>query len=296
VADVIVYDPDPTRRREAAASGLTAVDTFEHLTTSGAAALVIATPDFAHIEQALAGTRANMAVLIEKPVAAELAEATAASATLAHGPCLVGYVLRHNLAARRVRSLLDENAVGTPVSFQVMLGAYGTIGAAKSRFAVPEPDRLYRDYSHEWDYVRWFFGPIVRVFAHARVVEAVPHVERPNSVDALLFLESGLTGSAHIDYLGENRSITILGTDGIIVADLGRGRVEVRRNASELVQRYEYDELPGDALRRQAAHLLDVANGARPAVTFTDGVAALAVADALRESARIGAPATVATD
>ena len=282
---VIAFDPDPYRRAEAAAQGWEVADSFEALLATDATALVVATPDFAHIEQAVAGTRAGKAVLIEKPVSDRLSTAIEARGVLPAGRSIVGYVLRHRRATQCVKELLDEGAIGDPVSFQVMLGAYRTIVVAKSRFATPEKNRLYRDYSHEWDYLRWFFGPVAEVIATARVVEGLPHVEQPNSVDALILMASGLTGAVHLDYVGENRTITILGEGGAIFADLSRGTVVLRQNGTDGIRRFDYPEVPGDALRRQAAHLLDVAAGEPPIVTFEDGLAALAVSEALIASA-----------
>lgn len=291
---VIAFDPDPGRRAEATAQGWDVVDTFEALLNTDAAALVVATPDFAHIEQAKAGIHAGKTVLLEKPVSDRLSTAIEAREDLPVDRSLVGYVLRHRRATQRVKELLDEQAIGEPVSFQVMLGAYGTLVVAKSRFATAEKNRLYRDYSHEWDYLRWFFGPIAEVIATARVVEGLPHVEQPNSVDALILMASGLTGSVHIDYVGDNRTITILGSRGVIFADLSRGTVVLRQNGSDGIRRFDYPEVAGEALRRQAAHLLAVSNGARPIVTFDDGLAALATAEALIESAKERVPVAVA--
>lgn len=282
---VVTFDPDSNRRAEAAAQGWEVTDSFEALLATDAAALVVATPDFAHIQQAAAGIRAGKAVLIEKPVSDRLSTAIEARDVLAAGRSIVGYVLRHRRVTQRVKELLDEGAIGDPVSFQVMLGAYGTLVVAKSRFATPEKNRLYRDYSHEWDYLRWFFGPVAEVIATARVVEGLPHVEQPNSVDALILMASGVAGAVHIDYVGDNRTITILGEGGAIFADLSRGTVVLRQNGTDGIRRFDYADVPGDALRRQAAHLLDVAAGKQPIVTFEDGLAALGVSEALIASA-----------
>src|SRR5690606_9077496 len=113
---------------------------------------------------------------------------------------MVGYVLRHRLAVGTVKRLVAERAIGTPTSFQVMLGAYGTITAAASRFSTPEPNRLYRDYSHEWDYLRWIFGPIREVLGVARTTTDVPHVESPNLIDGMMTMQDDIVGSFHIDY------------------------------------------------------------------------------------------------
>ncbi|MER7273068.1 Gfo/Idh/MocA family oxidoreductase [Dactylosporangium sp. NPDC000244] len=287
---LVAFDPDPGRRAAAEAHPAVerAVAEYADLLDAGPGAVVIAGPDHVHVPQLRAAADAGVPLLVEKPVAAGLAEARDAAAHVARAgtPALVGYVLRHRLVVQRTRRLLTAGEVGEPVAVHVMLGAYGTIEAAVDRFGTPEPDRLYRDYSHEWDYLRWCFGPITRAFAAARTVEAVPHVERPNCVDGLLEFASGLRATFHLDYLEPvgTRTVQVLGTGGALLADFGRGNITTRtRTRTEL---HELPEPPAVALARQAAHLVAVARGeAEPVVTLADGVAALAASEAVRAAA-----------
>ncbi|MFW6598223.1 Gfo/Idh/MocA family protein [Propionibacteriaceae bacterium Y2011] len=266
------------------------VDSFDALLDSRLDAVVVAVPDHAHLAQLEAAAKAGIAVLVEKPLAPSAAEAATVIDRLgpAGNHCLVGYVLRHNAACLRVAGLLADRAIGEPTSFQVLLGAYGTITVAANRFATPAYGRLYGDYSHEWDYLSWWFGAITAVTAVERTVDVVPHVETPNLVDALLETESGLIGALHIDYVDRRglRQVSVIGTDGSLTADLGGGTTEVRRTGVDGAQRFADLAPAGVALTRQAAHLLAVARGdEEPRVTLADGLAALQVADALRTSA-----------
>lgn len=277
-------------RAETEMAGLATVDSFEALLDLGPTAVVVAVPDHAHLGQVEQAAHRGIAVLVEKPLAPRAEDAAAAISRLgtAADRCVVGYVLRHNLAANRVATLLADNVIGTPTSFQVLLGAYGTITVAANRFAVPEEGRLYRDYSHEWDYLAWWFGEISSVLAVARTTDAVPHVESPNLVDALLETTTGIVGSVHIDYVDQRgiRQVSVIGTHGSLVADIGAGTTTVRRVGSAALETYDDRAPAAAALARQASHLLAVARGEEtPAVSLADGVAAIQVADALRSSA-----------
>jgi|GEM_PF-1551534 len=292
VTEVYGFDASAEMRSTAAATDTTlrVVDSFDALLEAGLDALVIAVPDFAHLSQLEAAESAGIAVLVEKPLAPSADEAAQVVGRLgaAVDRCLVGYVLRHNAACLRVAGLLADGAIGEPTSFQVMLGAYGTITAAANRFATPAYGRLYGDYSHEWDYLAWWFSPIASVLAVERTTTAVPHVETPNLVDALLETRSGLIGSLHIDYVDQRglRQVTVIGTQGSLTADLGAGLTELRRAGVDGVQRFSDLAPASAALTRQAGHLLAVARGDEtPRVTLADGVAAIRVADALRASA-----------
>ncbi|GAA2619944.1 hypothetical protein GCM10010399_58840 [Dactylosporangium fulvum] len=288
---VVAFDPDPRRRAAAAARPVVdrVVADFTELVEAEPDALVIAGPDHVHVSQLRVAADRHRPVLVEKPVAASLAEAReAAEAVAATGtPALVGYVLRHRLVVQRTRQLLADGEIGEPVAVHVMLGAYGTIEAAVSRFRTDEPDRLYRDYSHEWDYLRWFFGPISRAFGAARTVRSVPHVESPNCVDGLLEFASGLRATFHLDYLEPlgTRTVQVLGTGGSLLADLGRGTIAVRAGSADRVVLHELPEPAAAALARQAAHLVAVCRGeVPPQVTLADGVAALAASEAVRRA------------
>lgn len=266
---------------------------FQELLAAGPRAVVIATPDPLHLEQVDAATQAGIPVLVEKPLAASLNAAVKGIQGIAGRgvPVLVGYVLRHRAVMRTVRSLLRDGAIGEPTSFQVMLGAYGTIVAARSRFAEPEPNRLYRDYSHEWDYLRWLFGPIREVLAVARTVQSVAHVERPNVVDALLQTAAGVAGAVHLDYAEPRgtRTLHILGTGGSLFADIARGTVRLFGAHPDDDREIAQPQSPMEALQEQGRHLLQVADGsAVPAVSLDDGLAALAVTEATVRAAASG--------
>ncbi|PZF86694.1 Gfo/Idh/MocA family protein [Jiangella anatolica] len=299
---VVAFDPDPELRERANERGVErTVDDFGALLDLRPDALVIAAPDQFHLPQLEAAAGRGIPTLVEKPLAPSTADAADAAGRIrATGtPVLVGYVLRHRPVVRAVRSALADGLVGEPTSFQVMLGAYGTITAAVSRFATPEPDRLYRDYSHEWDYLRWFFGPVTRCLAVARTVRGVPHVEEPNVVDGLLTHVGGVTGAFHLDYVEPRgtRTIHVVGTGGSLLADVGRGTLTLRRAGEDADRLQSFAEPPAAALGRQLDHLLEVAAGAAaPLVGLDDGLAALAVADALRASAASGDWTAVESD
>lgn len=294
-ATVVGFDPASSFREDALAAGIVddVVADFDDLLAGRPAALVVAAPDFAHLDQLDRATRLGIPTLVEKPMAESLAAARAAIDGIEAnpGPGLVGYVLRHRLSVATVRRLVRDGAVGRPVTFQVMLGAYGTITGAASRFARHEPDRLYRDYSHEWDYLRWIFGPPRRVLAVARTVDTVPHVESPNAVDGLIDMGDALVGSFHIDYVDPRgtRTLHILGTRGTLQADIAQGVVRLRAAGETDERVFRLGETAAGPLARQAEHLLAVAEGGEePRVTLRDGLAALEVTDALIRSAADG--------
>ena len=133
--------------------------------------LIVATPDAVHVEQAELAVRAGVPVLVEKPLSNDLTSAqeiTALASTLGV-PAMVGYVLRHHGTMRRLQQLVAGGDIGAPASVHATLSAYETLVVARNRFDDAATYRLVFDYSHEWDYLQWLFGPIARCAATSRV-------------------------------------------------------------------------------------------------------------------------------
>ncbi len=246
--------------------------------------LIVATPDAVHVEQAELAVRAGVPVLVEKPLSNDLTSAqeiTALAATLGV-PALVGYVLRHHGTMRRLQQVVAGGHVGAPASVHATLSAYETLVVARNRFDDAATYRLVFDYSHEWDYLQWLFGPIARCAATSRVAPGVQPSQTPNVVDALLDFESDLTGSVHLDYVGPGvRRCRVIGEEGVVEMDIATGSIVLQPyGGDEQVEivREERDV----AFVRQLEHFIEVALGrAEPIVSLRDGVNAIAVADAL---------------
>ncbi|MGW2180666.1 Gfo/Idh/MocA family protein [Streptomyces sp. NPDC001732] len=295
---VDLFDPDPELLNRAESPLVDRRTTsFDDLLSGAPDAVVLAGPDHTHVPQLLAAVETGATVLVEKPVAESAAAAREALGRIADpGQVLVGYVLRHRPVVRRLSALIADGAIGQPTTAQVLLGAYNTITVAASRFARPESGRLYRDYSHEWDYLRLLFGPIVGVSALARTTDAVEHVEQPNLVDAMLrHRPDGATevvSHCHIDYVDTvgARTLQVMGTAGSLFADLAAGQIRLRRTSGVVEEAHPVTA--ADGLLAQLRHLMDLVerrtSGLAPVVGFADGVAALEVADALRTSAETG--------
>jgi predicted dehydrogenase len=288
--DLVFFDPAAASLEAAAGIPHQASSgSFERLLEGGLDGLVVATPDRFHVEQASAACERGIPVLVEKPISDDLetARRLATAQATSGNRVLVGYVLRHSRVLARVRTLMREGAIGVPVSFQVMLGAYETLEVARNRFRDPPPGGLFLDYSHEWDYVNWLLSPIRTGFALAGRVSSLPLVQDPNLADGALQLASGATGTFHLDYVQKpgRRRLTVVGDRGTLDADVAAGLVRVQGHGDETVREYREPDARLELLGRQADHFLDVVAGREPPrVTVEDGIAALRVALALRRS------------
>lgn len=288
--DVKLYlcDRNPTHLEEARSLShvAEATEEFDKLLDFRLDGLVISTPDQFHVPQAEAACRKGIRVLLEKPVA-ETAHQGSALRKYSRGPgarILVGYALRHSAVFLKARELFDAELIGTPVSFSVMLGAYDTLVLAKDRFKPADINKLFLDYSHEWDYIQWFLGRVRRVVATSHESGDLERKQKPNVVDALLELESGITGTAHLDYVQSpgQRCFTIIGDRGTLTIDFLQGMVAVKVYHEEFYRTYRSVEHRDAMMERQLEHFIEVIRGDHePRVTLEDGLNALRVADAM---------------
>lgn len=290
---VTVFDPVPPTPAESAGlpTGISFVSAFDALLDASVDAVVVATPDKAHSDQALACCARGIPVLVEKPLASstDAAKAVEEAAWRTGTPVLCGYVLRHSAALRATRDLLQAGGLGAIASFHVDLGAYETLEVARNRFGPDSRDTLYVDYSHEWDYLQWLFGSVRQVCGHARTIQGLPLTQTPNVLDALVELD-GTAGSVHLDYVQRpgRRVLTIIGTRGMLTVDVAAATLTIR-DLEGREQTRDLGQERDDLFRRQLANLAEVASGTgTPAATATDGVRALEVAEALIESAVTG--------
>lgn len=118
---VIVGLVDPSAEaRERAARAHPGVPTYatlaEALENTDADALVLATPPGTRREHVALACRAKLPMLIEKPLALDLAEAAeyVAAASSADVPLMVGLNFRYLHVTKEARRLLDEGVVGEP--------------------------------------------------------------------------------------------------------------------------------------------------------------------------------------
>jgi predicted dehydrogenase len=292
---VPVYDTDP-----GAADGLDgarmAADVRALL--SSCSGVVIATPDPLHAPHTIAACRAGVAVLVEKPVSDSRAgaEAMAAASETAGVPVLVGHVLRHVPVLQRAAELLADGAIGRPASFHATLGAYETLELAHMRFGPDDRYRLPFDYAHEWHYLQWLLGPARRVVAKGHTAVGVSLHQQPNVIDALVELDSGATGTVHLDYVERNgaRAVRVVGDAGTLDVDLRAGTLHLSTGASGQVEERHVEERDA-AFRRQLDHFADVIAGAPPLVTIAEATRAVALAEAVVRSCEEGAWQTISS-
>jgi myo-inositol 2-dehydrogenase/D-chiro-inositol 1-dehydrogenase len=294
-----IYDIDPARRQVARdldptdTLPITVVDSLEDL-LARVDVVDICTPSDTHSDLVRISARAGKQVLSEKPLALTVDDAAdAARVCRDAGVSLhVGHVVR----------FFGEYAVAHQA---VLAGTIGTPAVLRFRRASAQPrsnDWMQLEERsggvvldlmiHDIDQARWFAGDVVRVMGRSARpgrggIDTIALAVLTHADGAL----THLTGSWAMAG-GFETSFEIAGTDGILFYD-STDHATLRADRPELLSSAGLLPLTiGDSpFATEIDELADAAGGGPPArVTPADAIAAVSVANAIRESMRTGAP------
>ena len=259
-------------------------------------AVIVANPTALHMEVAIPAAQAGCHIFLEKPLShslkrvEELQEAVLGGG----GQVLVGYQFRFHPGLQQVSRLLQERAIGRPVSVRAHWGEY-----------LPgwHPWEDYRKgYSaqaglgggviltlcHPFDYLRWLLGEIDELWAFAGHLSDL-ELEVEDSAEIGLRFASGVLGSLHLDYNQRPSShhLEIIGSQGTLRWDNADGAVRVYR--AEMGEWEHYPPPQGfernDMFLAQMRHFLEVVQGkVSPLCSLEDGIEALRLAIAAHAS------------
>ncbi len=301
---VAVCDTDATRV-ERATRGRTArgfTDAVVMLEDAHPDLVSVTVPTSAHYSVALAALERGIACLVEKPLAATVAEGAALreAARAAGVPLAVGHIERFNPAVAELKR-------------RVAAGELGRVFQVAARRVGPFPSRI-RDVgvvldlaTHDLDIMRYVLeSEVERVFAetHRRI-----HTDREDMLSGVLRFENGVVGALDVNWLTPTkiRQLSVVGERGMFVVDYITEDLWFYENAragdrpawpelatvagvSEgLMMRVAVEKREPLRLELEA-FVRSVRDGGPPPVSADDALAAMAVAEALIESARTGAP------
>ncbi len=271
-------------------------------------AVVVAAPAHLHAPLALAAIEAGCAVLVEKPLATSYEEGAAlVSAAAAAGvPLMPGHIERFNPALRELARRVREGEIGRVL--QLTARRMGAI-----RFPPTDVNVVHDSAIHDIDAMRFVLGcEVEEAYAVAQrgVVMAVE-----DAISGLLRFEAdagapGAIASLEVNWLSPRRvrDLTVLGETGMFVLRYAAQSLELYRTPARSgpVQGWSLGGdkgkpaetiaiEPREQLVEELTAFLDAVRRHEPMpVSAEDGLAALAIADALTQSARTGRPVTPA--
>lgn len=306
-----VADPAEVGRRVARRHGVNHHDTTEAMLAAGGLdGVLLATPTPLHAEQARACIAAGLPVLVEKPIAATVAEGREmlAAAAAAGVPIAVGHHRRHNPLISEAKALIEAGALGRLVAVE------GSTWLRKPEDYFDVPWRraagagpVLTNLIHDIDLMHHLVGPVASVQAAGS--NRIRGFENLDTAVVLLRFESGVLGTVTVsDTIAapwsweltarENPSFPTTpedcyrlgGTDGALaLPSLKLWRHEGAPSWSRPIAAVHRAVEAADPLVRQAEQFGAVCRGeAPPLVTGRDGLAALQVVEAVGRAAAAG--------
>jgi predicted dehydrogenase len=181
------------------AHGYTDVDAM--LSESKVEAVLIGTPHPLHAAPAIRAAEAGVHVLVEKPLAATLADCDAMLTAANKAEVVLGVISQRRLyePVRRMKEAIDSGKIGRPA-----LGVFTMYSWREPSYYQSDPWRgkwdtegggvLVNQSPHQLDLLRWFMGPVAEVSGYWANVNH-PSVEVDDTAVAVLRFQKGGLGS-----------------------------------------------------------------------------------------------------
>jgi UDP-N-acetyl-2-amino-2-deoxyglucuronate dehydrogenase len=307
---VAVCDADGGRARGFAERyGVRAfTDCAEMLRSAGVEALMVCTPHPLHAAPAIMAAEAGVQVLVEKPLAATVADCDAMIAAARRNGVALGVVSQRRFfePVARMKQAIDAGKLGTPV-----LGAVTMYSWRDEAYYRSDPWRgswetegggvLINQSPHHLDLLLWMMGPVIEIVGRWANLNH-PYIEVEDTVVAVLRFASGGLGSIVVSVSqrpGIYTKIHVHGSNGASVgAETDTGATFIA-GVSEAVAAPFNDiwTIPGErpalefAFEPARYHELQVRDFLRaaierrpPAATAEEGRAVVAVIEAIYRS------------
>ena len=268
-------------------------------------AVIIASPNHLHAQQAIAALERGLHVLVEKPMALAVddAEAVVAAAERTGRVLAVGHEIRTFAWAEEAKRLIDRGVLGTPR--HVHLGLWRRPYRAGAGGWKADPAKLgssiLEEPIHYLDLAAWWLGPVTGLQAFA--TSRAGRESAWENLDVRLWTaEAQASVTRSIAAWGHRVTLEIVGDEGAYRAEW-TGRMDADASPTVLgwLHRGEDRDAPPEplALRSQTGHAFDLPRQAEAFLraclgegdviaTGIDGVAAVRLSLAAERSLREG--------
>ena len=218
---VTCFSRDDAKRREFAGRfgcrpAASLAEAIEHPAVDG---VVLATPNDAHEEQAVACAARGRHVFVEKPIAdtVDAGERMRDACEEAGVTLMVGHAFRRLGAARRVKQLVEDGALGRVVLAEADMSLPGTFkpGAWRAHRERNPGGPIMQLGIHHVDTLSYWLGPVRRASGRFAHVHSDADIDDVGVVT--LELESGALASLTGSYVSpKTLSLRLLGTEAVL--------------------------------------------------------------------------------
>jgi predicted dehydrogenase len=295
--DIILYRThQSTLPDEELASFVTETDLEAALAHKPQAA-IIANPTALHLKVAIPAAEAGCSLLLEKPVSDSMKgiETFQRSLERGGGQVLVGFQFRFHPGLQKIAELLNEEAIGRPLSARAHWGEYLPAWHPWEDYRQSYAARanlgggVVRTLCHPFDYLHWLLGEFNLEWACAGKLGDLD-LDVEDTAEVGLRFESGAIASIHLDYNQQppSHTLEIIGTHGMMRFDNATGAVGLFYSGGKSWHTFE----PPTGFERnwlfleEMRHFLAVARGeAQPVCHLQDGIRVIELLDEIYQRA-----------
>jgi len=249
---------------------------------------IVSTPTSTHKEVAMKLASKNIRyIFIEKPFTPSLKEANELIVFLKkkNVKIMVGFIERFNPAVRMVKKYIDEEALG-----EIIMASAIRVRRWPER--ITDSGVLLDTAIHDIDLMRHLFSEDP-VKVYAKTGKSMHRVHEDYAIILLTF-PSGKMAVINANWLTpyKVRSIEVVGSEGIVEADLVTQQVTLSSKNDRITPFSEWSE----PLRYELKHFIDcIANNSNPSPGESDALKALEIVEASLKSSITGNPVDIGT-
>lgn len=274
-------------------------------------AVIVANPTSLHLDVAIPAVEAGRHILLEKPVSHSPArlDVLYKTAQKSGSKILVGFQFRYHPTLKQARELIQSNAVGKILTAHAHWGEYLPQWHPWEDYRHSYAARadlgggVILTLTHPLDYLRFLLGEVESLWSlngHISPLE----IDVEDVAEIGLKLANGAIGGVHLNYFQRPpvHHLEIVGTDGTLRWDNADGILHFHRMPASLGSYSDHPPapviesfLPPEGFERnqlfvaQARHFIEIVRReAQPVCTLEDGIQALRLALAAKESQRTG--------
>jgi predicted dehydrogenase len=263
-------------------------------------AAIITNPTALHLDVAIPAAEAGCDLLIEKPISHSFERIPDLERALSQSgaQALVGFQLRFHPGLVKVHELLQNNAIGQPISAHAHWGEYLPNWHPWEDYRLSysaRPDLgggVVLTLSHPLDYLRWLLGEVEAIWAFTGCLGGLG-IGAEDTAEIGLRFANGMTGSLHLDYLQRppKHTLEVIGSQGTISWDNANG---VTQLFTAETGSWESFTPPAGFERNtlfleEMRHFIQVVKGeTEPVCSLEDGKKALELALGALQSSREG--------
>jgi predicted dehydrogenase len=262
-------------------------------------AVLVTNPTSLHLDVAIPAAEAGCHMLLEKPVSHSMERIDVLRDVVARNGVrvLTAYMYRFHAILGEVKRLLDDGAIGKPVSARAVYGDYLPRWHPWEDFHKAYSARTdlgggpVFTLCHPIDYLRWLFGDVEAVWAFTGKNGDLG-IETEDTAQVGLRFASGLLASLHLDYVQRPavHYLEIVGTQGVIRWDYYANQAVVTPAGKDPYRlQGDMEDIRSPMFVEEMRHFIRVAGeGETPRCSLEDGILALQICLAIHKSASIG--------